>query len=752
VVLVFFRAPLLGELQFYHSDAHALIYPLKELVAGELRQGRLPLWDPHSLCGYPVLSSYIAGLFLPQNLLFLLLPFGYAFKLFVISKHLLAALFQFLFLRRLGLPRRAAAPGAALFALSGPLLSLSDFHAFAFECFPVMLWLWWRTLDPARSSTASRVHAWLLCVPGFTFAFFHGDLQTVYAAGILALFLPLAVGKCSWPRLGRCSLGLLALALATALLAAVQLLPAAAFLGESQRGALPREELLAHSLAPGAALEIAWPAGSSEAAASPDFVAFKYLGAVALLLGALGLCLALARPGPRRRAALFFGAAALLALLLALGSNFPLLEPLSGVLPGLTLFRYPQKWLGLLAFSLSTLAALGIAGISLRGHRRTALALGAAAVLDVFLAASPFLDERLVDSAVYSPGVLPRPREELADFDAAERLLRLPSSGAALGLRPPPLPAPGEERSPEESRDEFRARAIAWNIQTLLGNSASRAGLRRLSGLTSCRFRHAELLWEAAARRGRVPFLADLMAARWVFTTPPDAARFRGNPRLRGLLPDSPPAAAWETELGQLELYRRRPAALPRALVASELIEAGDDRAALEVIFAPGFDPRRTAVALADGAGRSNAIALAAPDVRDAVTAPAVRGKRDIPGVPDDAPDAPAAPAIRFLEDGASRVVLDVLRVGPPGGYLVLNDTYAPGWTARVDGRPRELFRANLFARGVAVPAGDCRVEFTYSPQGLRSGAILSALALAALATAMVLVTRGRRTQGAAAP
>ena len=55
---------------------------------------------------------------------------------------------------------------------------------------------------------------------------------------------------------------------------------------------------------------------------------------------------------------------------------------------------------------------------------------------------------------------------------------------------------------------------------------------------------------------------------------------------------------------------------------------------------------------------------------------------------------------------------------------------YAPGWRARIDGRRAEVFEANLFAKGIIVPAGSHRVELRYLPASFLWGAAISLISI----------------------
>ncbi|MGH9939948.1 MAG: YfhO family protein, partial [Blastocatellia bacterium] len=82
-------------------------------------------------------------------------------------------------------------------------------------------------------------------------------------------------------------------------------------------------------------------------------------------------------------------------------------------------------------------------------------------------------------------------------------------------------------------------------------------------------------------------------------------------------------------------------------------------------------------------------------------------------------------------------------RNGQPG-FLVLSEMYYRGWEAWIDGRRAPVERVNYVLRGLAVPAGDHRIEFVFRAPSFRNGA-----AYTLLGVLLLLVSAGGRRSGA---
>jgi hypothetical protein len=77
--------------------------------------------------------------------------------------------------------------------------------------------------------------------------------------------------------------------------------------------------------------------------------------------------------------------------------------------------------------------------------------------------------------------------------------------------------------------------------------------------------------------------------------------------------------------------------------------------------------------------------------------------------------------------------------------FLLLADTFYPGWRAEIDGRPTPIYRANLAVRAVQLPAGRHDVRFVYEARAFDAGLRITVSALAILVGWVVVAAIARR-------
>ncbi len=85
-------------------------------------------------------------------------------------------------------------------------------------------------------------------------------------------------------------------------------------------------------------------------------------------------------------------------------------------------------------------------------------------------------------------------------------------------------------------------------------------------------------------------------------------------------------------------------------------------------------------------------------------------------------------------------------------GYLILTDSYFPGWTAAVNGQPTPIDRADVLFRAVRLPAGKSTVVFSFQPAWLPAILIFGVVAWSlALLMAVLLSRKSLKLPGFAA-
>lgn len=63
-------------------------------------------------------------------------------------------------------------------------------------------------------------------------------------------------------------------------------------------------------------------------------------------------------------------------------------------------------------------------------------------------------------------------------------------------------------------------------------------------------------------------------------------------------------------------------------------------------------------------------------------------------------------------------------------GWLVVADTWYPGWQVRIDSQPDTIYRANYLFRAIKVPSGEHVIEMEYRPSSFEIGLAISLISL----------------------
>jgi hypothetical protein len=764
LTLLVFAPAILGG-QFFYRDVSQNHYAMRSLDVAELSSGRLPLWNPHLTFGQPLLANPNYMVLHPTTLLFALLPFDTAFAWGIVLQYLLAAVGMFVLLRDQGLSRPAAWLAGVAFAFSGPLLSLGKWLTRRAVLRGRPLWYLAAAAVLAVEVIAGEP---LMILATLVFGF-------LFAARGAARAGEGDVKEDDTPLAGRVVRMALVAGLAF-LLAAPQILSTMELMPLSERGAGFGYELaskwsthplrLWEFLVPGWFGDPVsyqplqwWGEGFFES--TLPFLLGIYLGGPVLLLAWMGLCSVREQPLAR-----LLGAGLLVSLLLALGRHVGLYGLLYDFLPGFDRFRYPSKFLLILAFCAAGLAGVGldrlVRGASAALRRR--LALGGAVLVGLPLAAWltltlwPAGGAKLLHGAMGAMGSPGGPRQDVVLPLMAWACLRAALITGAGWLLAWGIGTGALRRGRPVLLLCALVAADLYGANGHLNPVVDRAWYRETPALSRTIaegeprgriYRHPRpdgfgLRFDPEAGDTSIGFQWDRLSLRNV-TALQHGLYFgydRNNERL------NPGTSAFlslrmEAEYSLEEKIRTWKLGSIRYVQSYQELHHPDltlvtrsdtvHRPASTMEFETSHPlylyqvestlPRARMVGAAEFADRRDA-------ALDRMRAVSFRPRDTVllPGPAGTQAGGPGRAGATIVVDEPRAV--EVLTDADFPGWLVLSDTFFPGWEARVDGEPAEILPGYLMFRAVAVPAGKHRVSFHYRPRPLRLGAGLSLLGL----------------------
>jgi hypothetical protein len=744
VVLIFGKAALLQEALFYF-DVTEINYPYRDFLAKEFRAGRFSRWMPGLHCGLPLLSESQAGYLHPLKVLYLLLPTWQAFNLDTVLSVWLTGAATYGWLRRHVGPA-GALTGCAVFGLGGFVWAhvIHTSMINALPSVPLAFWALERAWDGGRPGPVALGAIALAC------QVFAGHLQDTVLTGLaLGLYGAYRATIERGPRRRVFVLGTAGgMVLLAGLLAAVQWIPSKELLDRSPRaGGLSWGDLTFGSfspeLLPTLLIREAYGTRSHDTDWMDGYYPYQemntYLSTIGLVLAALGAA------AYRERWVGFWVLLAGLGSVLMLGRYTFLFDAMHRI-PIIGSARIPVRYHLWVALAVAALAAVGVDRLGRPGVVRVRwacvvpLILALVSIPILYRAYEPaWTDPELWESLYHRArnGWLGR---ELAL--AAGRTIVLTGLGLWLASRAaraadgprrarlagalplvvladllgahwdevptvdpsywtvPPATAryireagvpgrvfgvgalsAGEPGYAVRPAPFFRARdTLAWSLAPVWG--------LRSSGSITPIFDRRMHFYEFAALEGGTRF--ELEDVAWL---------------LSGGLTDFP-RFGQPLRIGSAQVYRND-RALPRARLVG-----------LPVYVRDATEAARTLRALG-------------PSARERIVV-------EDPDRPLD-PGAAASGSCRITRDEPERV--EVETASDQAAYLLLADTFDPGWSATLDGRPVPIRPAYVAFRAVFLPAGRHRLSFSYRPAGFAAGSIASLLGVA-VALALLVIRR----------
>jgi hypothetical protein len=721
----------------FYFDITEINFPYRAFLAEELRAGRFSRWCPGLYCGLPLYSESQAGYLHPlKYLLYPWLETWQAFNFDTVLSIWLTGLGTYLWLRR-HVGQAGALTGASVFGLGGftwaHLVHTSMINALA--SVPFVLW----GLESSWSSGRWRG----VVFGGLALAceIFAGHLQDAFlTSGIVGLFGLYRAATEPRLRARASALGMAALLVGLGVLfSAVQWVPSKELLDRSPRaGGLPWDKLTYASwhpeLLPTLVVREAYGTRARDTDWMDGFYPYHemdtYLGLIAMGLAVVGAVGSARRDRWSNFWVILLGTGAILML-----GRFTVLFDFAHKVPVLGSSREPVRFHLWVSLGVAALAAVGVERlerpgvVSLRGGLILA---GILVILSI-----PIL------GYLYAP-VWTEPRRWIEPYHR-DRYRWLGRELVLAMIRTGLLAMVGWWIARRAARSTAPARRAQWAAllplvvtADLLGAhwvdvptvdprywTAAPESARRLkadpdlirvfgvadkhSGEPGYMSEPIDFLavrdpldwslppvWHVAASKGNTPMISRRLHLYsrlaenypWRHDLESDSHIVTGRKANAGFsyLPSVPAGAAF--------IHRNR-RALPRARLAGRPVYAED--------------PTQAAIAL---------IRLGA-QLRDCLVV-------EDPSQPL-ADNATVSGTARIVGDLPERVVVETEAEMP--SYLVLSDTFDPGWSATIDGRPAPIRPAYLAFRAVYLPQGKHTVVFSYRPAGFVLGLGLSGCA-----------------------
>lgn len=765
--VVAFWEILFGGHTLYLADISWIHYPRHIFAAEEWLAGRIPLWDPYQHNGLPFLAETQVGALYPFSVLFLssISP-SLELSLFVVLHVTLAALFTFLLARLLTITTAGAVIAGLSFGMGGFLMAqITNLN--------IMTGAVWLPLILYGVIQTTQRRTWLAAMlAGIPLAFqiFTAQPQIVFYTWLIvggyALYKIIA-DAFTRPVPSKQKLlytlqtfFLVGLTLMTGLLlAAPQLLPTL----ELQQLSVRSEErawdfLTNNSLPPALLLNLLIPGAFGNNVTGfnigdPFQEDFVYAGFIPLLLAFFGW-------GQRRKPDMpFFLIVLAGGIVMALGRYTPLYHDVIQYLPGFGLFRIPARWLMAVNLSLAVLAGFGLDTLRERGvsKRQWVIILSAGVVLLAGVAliwqfGPPLQHWSSNRWSSLSQKLLEAFLNKAYSFNPVYQN-RFVAGGLTV-LTTPVLLFAINIIVTVSLVGLYAFRKVSANSFSLLIITAISLDMVAAGGIAINPIKPDN--WWHQLSGGAKYVLAHTEQAR-VFPLGMGSEQATVShlgqyfPSVYRVRSAGGHGSSLMLNRTHTFLKKAHPVQAIQALGVRFLLTEGQMGADTAATFPPAFNngtsfvyenktplPRAFVVHYAIAAGTPDEAMAYFETANLDVSQTVVLETESSPPLPKTEPAAKSSAVITY--EDTQTVQIDV--ESATGGYLVLLDTYYPGWQATLNAQPVPIYRANFLSRAVFVPDGRHTIQFTYKPLSFKIGAWLCvftamALAVAALANSL---------------
>lgn len=766
--IILFSPGIFGGKVFYWGTILLQFIPWRHLALESIKGGEIPLWNPYSGMGAPLLANYQSALLYPPTWALMVLeaigglPWSAIGQGVAVALHLgFCAVGTRRLLRQWGISDLGQFVGGLAFGLSGYLVSRASFQSIIFS----VSWMPWIVLFSQRVVFSSgkperKSFFWLVICIAMSLLAGHAQSSwyILWTTAAFVVWQSLHLKPIGWLETWKGVVKNLLLwggvAGWAALLAAAQVIPTAEYLMNSQRSTgIDRELGLTYSFWPWRFLTMLMPDFFGNPAQGnywgygnywEDAV---YSGAMALLLAIFAIGTIWFRPeklsakitdrNDLKIIVYFWAGIGILAMFLALGKNLSFYTWLFETVPGFDLFQAPTRISLITQFSLAILAAMGIdLWETPRGKVLYWTRLGTASFFSMFLFSSlaSFLLQNFYPTILNSVQ-----RFGLMGLIFGILLLSKPEEPSKLTnleSKIPPLRSRGIWKILIFAFFLVDLGWIGWGLNPVLSIELFRQPFRGKeeagnSTLSRRLFFHPDdeyaIKFEKFFRFDTFRNMNDWVSLRQ--SQLPNINLLDGIAMVNNFDPFLPARfAKWLEAIaearrdGQAAVYRRL-----LQVSAVQLLGEIDGEGTLKTIPMEGSERFQFYQCAREVATHEEALeaVLSDPELGlNWIVVEATKYDADEPCLVE--PDLTAS--IRMLSESANRTQIELNT--RHSGWLVMKDTFYPGWVAWVNGAKEPIFAANSIFRAVRVDAGTSLIEFRYQPLSFSLGVTLSVFSL----------------------